>query len=342
MSAPTPTLTVAIPSYQRPKFLRECLESILSQPEARSERFSLLICDNSLDDASERAIADLLAAYPNVEYQRNETNIGAAANVLRVVERARGDFVWMMSDDDIHLPGSLARVFAEIDSQPVLNGMLLNQRHYNTDMSTLVSTRNRDLAQRAGHTNRHFASGEEALRCFCFHIGAVSTLIVRRSLWNEIIDEKPTASYFQEYVMSFVYAKAALKEGHFSYIHDVILACRTGNDTWVLRGAFAERLRLIVEGGEALANELFHDRPEARREFRRHTCRVFVGAAVRSFIIIGAGWRFRAAAMRLGLDAYGDLPEFYTHLLPSIGFPRFVLTGLQKWRARQAVRPEPR
>lgn len=337
MSASPPSLTVAIPSYQRPHYLRECLESILNQPEARSERFSILICDNSADDASERAIADLLAAYPNVRYQRNECNIGADGNVLRVVDRAPGDFVWMMSDDDIHLPGSLARVFAEIDAQPVLNGMLLSQRHYQTDMTTLVSTRNRDLAARAGSINRHFVDGEEALRCFCFHIGAVSTLIVRRSLWNEIIAEKPTSEYFKEYVMSFVYGKAALKGGHFSYIHDVILACRTGNDSWVLRGAFAERLRLIIDGGEGLAAELFHDRPAGLREFRRHTCRVFVSAAIRSFIVTGAGWSFRWAAFRRCFSAYADLPEFYSYIFPSVLLPRLVLARLQQWRSRQAI-----
>ncbi|MFN0128174.1 MAG: glycosyltransferase family 2 protein [Verrucomicrobiales bacterium] len=340
MSASLATLTVAIPSYQRPQYLRECLDSIVSQPEARDSRFSILICDNSPDDESERAIDDLLEAFPNIRYQRNETNIGAAGNVLRVVERSPGDFVWMMSDDDIHLPGSLARVFAEIDTQPVLNGMLLNQRHYHTDMKTMVSFKNRDLAARAGNRNRHFISGEEALRCFCFHIGAVSTLIVRRSLWNEIIAEKPTSEYFQEYVMSFIYGKAALQGGHFSYINDVILACRTGNDSWVLRGAFTERLRLVVQGGEQLASELFVEFPATRREFRRHTCRVFTGAAVRNFLVAGATARFRWDALRLCGATYADLTEFYKYILPSLSLPRPVLRGLQQWRARRAVRPE--
>lgn len=90
MSEIKPTLTVAIPTFRRPQFLRECLESILGQPEARSERFSIVICDNSPDDESERFVADLLTSFPNVRYQRNETNLGAAGNVLRVVERSRG------------------------------------------------------------------------------------------------------------------------------------------------------------------------------------------------------------------------------------------------------------
>ncbi len=47
---------------------------------------------------------------------RNVENIGFDRNYLRCVDEARGEFVWILGDDDVWLPGSVGRVLQELDA----------------------------------------------------------------------------------------------------------------------------------------------------------------------------------------------------------------------------------
>jgi len=77
----------------------------------------VLVCDNASPDggATEAAIADILSRHPGLRALRNAENVGFDLNYLRLVEEARGEFVWVLGDDDEWLPGSVARVLQELD-----------------------------------------------------------------------------------------------------------------------------------------------------------------------------------------------------------------------------------
>ena len=55
-------------------------------------------------------VQDFVARGLCVNYIRNVENIGADANFLQCFERARGKYVWIFSDDDLIVPGGLARI----------------------------------------------------------------------------------------------------------------------------------------------------------------------------------------------------------------------------------------
>jgi len=116
--SPRPRISLCIPTHNRAECLRKALESglreVASLPPGTAE---ILVCNNaSVDEgATEALLAELSEKHPELRVLRNQENIGFDLNYLRVVEEASGEFVWVLGNDDIWLPGSVARVLQELE-----------------------------------------------------------------------------------------------------------------------------------------------------------------------------------------------------------------------------------
>jgi glycosyltransferase involved in cell wall biosynthesis len=102
-------LTIAIPTFNRPLMLMESVGRILPQLDDDCE---LLIVDN----ASDRPAGDLLAGecekrlFQGITVVRNRANIGSSANIIRCLELAESEWVWIVGDDDFIRPDGVRTV----------------------------------------------------------------------------------------------------------------------------------------------------------------------------------------------------------------------------------------
>jgi glycosyltransferase involved in cell wall biosynthesis len=95
--------SICIPNYNYGRFLGRTLQSALGQSYSDLE---VIVSDNcSTDDsvAVARATGD-----PRVQVHRNRTNVGFAGNLDRAASRASGDWMLLLSSDDLMLDGALA------------------------------------------------------------------------------------------------------------------------------------------------------------------------------------------------------------------------------------------
>jgi GT2 family glycosyltransferase len=93
-----PLVSILVPCYNGADFLREALDSILSQTYPNIE---VLL----LDDASTDATAQVAAEYAGrIDYIRQPRNLGIYDNVNIGIERARGALIATYHADDIYLP----------------------------------------------------------------------------------------------------------------------------------------------------------------------------------------------------------------------------------------------
>ena len=104
-----PLLTIAIPTYNRAWCLRELLPLLVDQLK-NEPRIELIISDNASPDDTPSVVGEAVARGLPVRYIRNDQNIGPDANFLQCFEQARGKYVWLFSDDDLIVPGGLARI----------------------------------------------------------------------------------------------------------------------------------------------------------------------------------------------------------------------------------------
>lgn len=120
-----PQVSVLVPVYKpRPEYLRECIESILSQT---FKDFELLLLD---DCPADQTAEQLIRGYddPRIKYVRNQVNLGISASRNKLIDMAQGEYLAVMDHDDISLPDRLAKQVAYMDAHPevgVISGQVL-------------------------------------------------------------------------------------------------------------------------------------------------------------------------------------------------------------------------
>lgn len=95
-------LTIAIPTYNRPRQLAHTLSVLLPQVREH-ENVQLLILDNCSPVPAADVLRDVSkgTALPDrIGVVRHVANIGGDANIIRCFELSEGDWLWCLGDDD--------------------------------------------------------------------------------------------------------------------------------------------------------------------------------------------------------------------------------------------------
>ncbi|OEU66618.1 MAG: hypothetical protein BBJ57_02485 [Desulfobacterales bacterium PC51MH44] len=104
-----PEISVCIPTYNGEKYLRECLDSVLSQTFSDFE--VLIVDDQSTDDTFDIALAYASRA-PHIRVVRNERNLGLVRNWNHCIELAQGEWIKFVFQDDFIAPTCLEKMVA--------------------------------------------------------------------------------------------------------------------------------------------------------------------------------------------------------------------------------------
>lgn len=107
-----PHISVALATYQGERHLRDQLRSLATQTLLPHE---CVICDDGSTDATLGIAREFAAAAPfPVHVHENPQRLGYADNFLRAASLCTGDAISFCDQDDVWLPGKLARVAAEL------------------------------------------------------------------------------------------------------------------------------------------------------------------------------------------------------------------------------------
>lgn len=106
----TPRFSVVIPTYGRPAYLREAVESVLGQTV---QDFEVLV----VDDASPEPVDP--PRDPRVRLVRRDANGGSAAARNTGIDNARGEYVTFLDDDDVFTPDRLEIALEGLARAPI-------------------------------------------------------------------------------------------------------------------------------------------------------------------------------------------------------------------------------
>ncbi|MFD0820358.1 glycosyltransferase family 2 protein, partial [Micromonospora zhanjiangensis] len=109
-----PTVSVVIPCYNYGHYLPECVHSVLSQSGVEVD---VLIVDDASPDGSAE-VARELSADPRVRLIAHRENRGHIATYNEGLAAVDGEYVVLLSADDLLSPGSLARSTALLAALP--------------------------------------------------------------------------------------------------------------------------------------------------------------------------------------------------------------------------------
>lgn len=105
-----PTVSVVMKVYNGERFLREAVDSVLSQTYTD---FELLVIDDGSTDHS----VEIIQSYDDerIHLLQNEKNMGLCATQNKVIDAARGKYIAVLDCDDISYPTRLSEQVAYLD-----------------------------------------------------------------------------------------------------------------------------------------------------------------------------------------------------------------------------------
>jgi hypothetical protein len=111
------SVDVIVPCYRYGHFLRECVESVLTQsgPAVR-----VLIIDDASPDNTADVAADLAYTDSRVTFRRHTENKGHIATYNEGIAWASADYLLLISADDYLLPDALKRAAELMDADPAV------------------------------------------------------------------------------------------------------------------------------------------------------------------------------------------------------------------------------
>lgn len=116
-------LTIAIPTYNRGKYLPKLLTSILN---SKNENYDILVVDNASTDNTLEYMTQMTREYSQINYVRNEKNIGADGNFLKCYELALGEYVLLVGSDDYFEKNAIDVIIQFLETNPNCDFLFTN------------------------------------------------------------------------------------------------------------------------------------------------------------------------------------------------------------------------
>lgn len=101
-----PLVSVHIITFNQKDFIRETLDSVLSQDY---ENFEVIVADDGSSDGTDKIILEYKERYPDkIQALVGGPNLGITGNSNRGLKMCKGEFIAFMGGDDVFLPGKLS------------------------------------------------------------------------------------------------------------------------------------------------------------------------------------------------------------------------------------------
>ena len=175
-AASSVVLSICIPTYNRCALLEMCLESISAAARDFSSQTEVVVVDNASTDNTQAFCRGLDLGATECRYYRNSENIGAARNLYECAKRARGQFIWLVGDDDLLDLAAVSRILSAINEGYRL--IICEYSVWTKDLATQIRARAIKAPGTAGEIRDH----NQLLSTFGLHLGYISSVVVHRDI----------------------------------------------------------------------------------------------------------------------------------------------------------------
>lgn len=216
-------LSICMATYNRGPFIGETLDSILEQMEPGIE---LVIVDGASPDNTPDVMRDYVSRYPDIRYVREQENSGVDADYDKAVGYAKGEYCWLMTDDDLLRPGAVRKVMLALEGKFDL--VIVNAQIRNADMSEMLLERRHNIA-----ADREYGDGDQE-RFFidtASYLGFIGGVVIKRSFWKSRDRQTYYGSLFIHVGVIFQHPPAHSVR----VLANPLIEIRNGNAMWTPR-----------------------------------------------------------------------------------------------------------
>jgi glycosyltransferase involved in cell wall biosynthesis len=218
-------LSICIATFNRGRFIGETLGSILSQA---SEEVEVVVADGASTDNTEEVVRGFAARYTHLRYTRLEKKGGVDQDYCKCVELARGEYVWLFTDDDLVKPDAVAAVLEACRGGFSL--MVVNAEVRSMDLSQRIVDR-RILAESDQVFSSEAFQRDDFLAAVGVYLSFIGCVVIRRDVWNQ---REKTRYYGTAFIHVGVIFQSPLP-GKALVMAEPWIVIRYGNAEWVAR-----------------------------------------------------------------------------------------------------------
>ena len=138
MSSTAPFISILIPTYNRARLLPQTLESVAAQAGELHD-VEIIVSDDGSKDETPQVLRVFRTEHPNLQISvfHHTQNLGGPGNWAFLLEKARGEFVYLLSDDDWIAPNFLGEYKKVLKGYPDLDIVYSAFDYRDGDMKTL-------------------------------------------------------------------------------------------------------------------------------------------------------------------------------------------------------------
>ena len=115
-----PLVSICIPTYNAAKYLKPCLQSAVEQTYANCE---ILISDDGSRDETIAIVTEFQKQFPHIQLIQNEDNLGMVNNWNACIEKAKGEWVKFLFQDDLLEPLCVEKMLESCQAHEVQVGV---------------------------------------------------------------------------------------------------------------------------------------------------------------------------------------------------------------------------
>lgn len=119
-------ISIALATYNGEKYLREQLDSILSQT---IQDFEIVICDDYSTDSTWDILQEYIIEDNRIKIYQNAENVGFKKNFEKAISLCKGEYIALSDQDDIWTKGHLEHLISIIGDKAIAcgNAALINR-----------------------------------------------------------------------------------------------------------------------------------------------------------------------------------------------------------------------
>lgn len=180
-------LSICIPTYKHPKLILDCVKSIISY---KNQDIEIIVFHDGLSDGSKEQVEKVNDS--RIKYLHHQKRIGYASSILKLIEIARGEFIFLLSDEDYINPKNLPWLIKMIKKKEDLSQIIGVIEYENRAHNKVYS---------APWVNQQILkAGHESLTNLLFKYNHMSGIILKKKAINLYKLKKYLKGYYSPYL----------------------------------------------------------------------------------------------------------------------------------------------
>lgn len=217
-------ISVALCTYNGAQYIREQIESILSQTIDVDE---IIICDDGSSDETLSIINSFCSDTDKIKVYRNQNKLGVSKNFQKAIDLCQGDIIFLSDQDDVWQQDKVQDFIEYFNNNPNISVCFSNAFLTNPDGTIISDSANLLWDYTFKQKYRKIFDNGFSLECFLGGASAVRTTGATMALRKSFIKENPFIHLCNGEVMhDFAIALLAAEQNVIGYINKPLIKYR--------------------------------------------------------------------------------------------------------------------